>query len=82
MKSRQLSNVLIKILGFYICIGAIPSCVSGICLVIATKGVTASDILFRTFSYAIGYGVQAVVGIIIIAMSGKISGWMFKSDDE
>jgi hypothetical protein len=82
MKSRQLANVLIKIAGFYICIWAIPSCVSGICMAIETKGFAASDIILRTFSYAIGYGIQAVVGIIIIAMSRKISGWMFKGDDE
>jgi hypothetical protein len=82
MKSRQLANVLIKIVGFYICICAIPSCVGGICLAIETKGFTTSDLIMRTFSFAIGYGIQAVVGIIIIAMSRKISGWMFKSEDE
>jgi hypothetical protein len=82
MKSRQLANVLIKIVGFYICICAIPSCVSGIGMAIATKGITASDFVMRSFSFSIGYGIQAVVGIIIIAMSQKISGWMFKSDEE
>jgi hypothetical protein len=82
MKSRQLANVAIKIVGFYICILAIPSCVSGICMAIETKGVVASDIIMRSFAYAIGYGIQAVVGIVVIAMSRKISGWMFKSDEE
>jgi hypothetical protein len=38
--------------------------------------------VMRIVSYAIGAGVQLAIGIAIIAMSQKISGWLFKSDDE
>jgi hypothetical protein len=38
--------------------------------------------VMRIGSYAIGAGVQAAIGISIISMSQKISGWLFKSEDE
>jgi len=82
MKSKQLANVLFKVLGFSVCLYAIPSCVAGILLATEEKGALASELLLRTFSYTIGYGVQAAVGIVIIAQSKKISGWLFKNDDE
>lgn len=80
MKSRQLANVLIKVLGLYICLLAIPSCVSGLILVVNHPGTTFVDMI-RIGAYAIGAGVQAVVGMIIIAFSSKIAGWMFKEDE-
>ena len=82
MKSKQLANVLIKILGLSVCIHAIPTCVSGIVLALTTMGVTKTDIFMRVFSYAAGAAVEAVVGIVFIAMSQKIAGMMFKTDDE
>jgi len=83
MKSKQLANVLFKVLGFSICLYAIPSCVSGIAYAISVAGESkAMATEYRIFSAAVGAGVQAVVGIIVIAMSRKISGWMFKNDDE
>ena len=35
----------------------------------------------RMGSYAIGAGVQAMIGIAIIAKSRTIAGWMFKEDE-
>lgn len=82
MKSRQLANVLIKMLGFSVCLYAIPSCVSGIIIAVNHPHTdTAFVELMRIGAYAIGAGVQAVVGIIIIAASRKIAGWMFKEDE-
>ena len=85
MKSRQLANVLFKVLGFSICLYAIPSCVSGILFAVMeqpphTPGLDTT--VMRIVSYAIGSGVQFIVGVVIIAMSRKIAGWLFKSDDE
>ena len=83
MKSRQLANVLIKMLGLSICLYAIPSCVSGILVGITQLEVSKWDItIIRILSSAIGAAVQAVVGIVIISASQKIAGWMFKSDEE
>jgi hypothetical protein len=74
MKSKQLANVLIKIIGLYVCLCAIPELISGILALFPsiftpTSGVPQfavakfNDILFRTFAWAIGAAVRAVVGI-------------------
>lgn len=82
MKSKQLANVLIKMLGLSVCLYAIPSCVSGILFAVirpqpSSEGMEA----MRIITYAIGAGFQSVIGIAIIAMSQTIAGWMFKSDE-
>ena len=83
MKSKQLANVLIKVLGLYICLCAIPGFVSGILLIFSSAmGVSWSEKLFSMGTYAIGNVVQAIVGIIIIIKSQKISAFWFKNDDE
>ena len=85
MKSRQLANVLFKVLGFSICLYAIPSCVSGILFAVTERPphTPSLDItVMRIITYAIGAGVQFAVGIAIIAMSRKIAGWLFNSEDE
>jgi hypothetical protein len=91
MKSRQLANVLLKILGISVCLWGLPSFLGGI-LAWATSLIGPPDppevhtalhaTLVRVISYSIGYGVQAAVGFILIAKSQKIAGWMFKNDDE
>jgi hypothetical protein len=83
MKSKQLANVLIKTIGLYICLCAVPGFISGICLIFSSAmGISWSEKLFSMESYAIGNVVQAVVGIIIIIKSQKIAGFWFKNEDE
>lgn len=83
MKSKQLANVLIKMMGLSVCLYAIPSCVSGIMFGLESMSVSKTDItVMRVVSYAVGAGIQAIIGIMIISASQKIAGWMFKSDDE
>ena len=83
MKSRQLANVLFKVLGFSVCLYAIPNCVSGIIVAVMQPRTSGGGIeATRIISYAIGAGVQLAIGVTIIAMSQKISAWLFKSDDE
>jgi hypothetical protein len=83
MKSKQLANVLIKILGLWVCLDAIPNCISGILFGVSQLKDSPKWIaVIPMVSYAIGAAVQAVVGVVIIAKSEKIAGWMFKSDDE
>ena len=83
MKSRQLANVLIKILGISVCLYAIPSCVTGIIVTVMQLPSSGGGFeVMRMVSYAIGAGVQFAIGIAIIFLSQKISGWLFKSDDE
>jgi hypothetical protein len=84
MKSKQLANVLIKIIGLYVCLCAIPSLVVGICAV--TSAVLAAPKSDNLLSYAlpegIGAVIQVVVGIFLICKSRKISEFWFKNEDE
>ena len=83
MKSRQLANVLIKMLGLSVCLYAIPSCITGILIGVTQLQVSKGDFaLIRILSSAAGAAVQAVIGIIIINVSQNIANWMFKSDEE
>jgi len=84
MKSKQLANVLIKIIGLYVCLCAIPSLVSGILAVFANHlGASKWDeVMFRFLSYAIGAALQAVVGIFLIIKSRKLAEFWFKNEDE
>jgi hypothetical protein len=83
MNSKQLANVLIKILGLSVCLYAIPSCISGIVFGLFSMGLSKTDFTFiRIFSTTAGAAVQAIAGIVIIVMSQKIAGLLFKRDDE
>jgi hypothetical protein len=83
MKSKQLANVLIKIIGLYVCLCAIPELATGIAaalLRIAGTPHVNNDLWALT--NAIGAGVQAGVGIFLIVKSRKIAEFWFKNDDE
>lgn len=83
MKSKQLANVLIKVLGLSICLYAVPSLVGGVVYALTAAGVGKTDTTaLRLFSSTVGAGVQAVFGFIIISASQKIAGMMFKDSDE
>ena len=84
MKSKQLANVLIKIIGLYVCLCAIPGLVSVIAAVIAwTFGMPkSSDTMFYILPNAIGDVVQGVVGIFLIIKSRKLAEFWFKNEDE
>jgi hypothetical protein len=83
MKSKQLANVLIKMLGLSVCLYAIPSCISGILFGLESMSISKTDFtVMRVLTSAVGAGVQAIIGIVIICQSQKIAGMMFKADDE
>lgn len=83
MKSKQLANVLIKMLGLSVCLYAIPSCISGILEgVVHLKDSPHWLAIIPLVSYSIGAAIQAAVGLVIIAKSQTVAGWMFKNEDE
>ncbi|MGA2685596.1 MAG: hypothetical protein ABSF51_11135 [Verrucomicrobiota bacterium] len=84
MKSKQLANVLIKIIGLYVCVCAIPGVISGIAaLFIPDAGVPKFNEAFvRLISWGIGDAVQALFGIILISKSRKLAGFWFKNEEE
>ena len=84
MKSKQLANVLIKILGLSVCIHAIPLVVSGFMMGMFgfIVGGAESGEVIRILSSPIGAAVEAAVGIFLIVKSRKIAEFLFKNDDE
>jgi hypothetical protein len=83
MKSKQLANVLIKTIGLYICLCAIPDLFLGLGAVLAAAGVLKwNDTMVYESSQGIGAVVQLVVGIILISKSRKLAEFWFKAEDE
>lgn len=83
MKSKELANVLIKILGLSVCIHAIPTFVSGILYSLTSFQLSqASYALTRVFSYATTAIVEVAAGFVLIVLSRKIADLLFKSDEE
>ena len=68
MKSKQLANVLIKVLGLYFCLGDIPRLVSGL---MANMG-----------GYEVGNALQMALGIYLIAKSRPLAEFWFKDEAE
>jgi hypothetical protein len=84
MKSKQLANVLIKIIGLYVCLCAIPGFISGVLAIFASAlGVPKMDErMFGVISYSIGNVVQAAIGIFLIVKSRNLAEFWFKNEDE
>jgi hypothetical protein len=82
MKSKQLANVLIKMLGLSLFIYAIPNFAEGFFVMISGKP-SADFVTFLGISItALVAIVQIIVGIVIIAKSQKIADFLFKNEDE
>jgi hypothetical protein len=84
MKSKQLANVLIKIIGLYVCLCAIPGLVSGIApvLALALGSPKWDDYMFTVLADAIGAIIQLMVGIFLVIKSRKLAEFWFKNEDE
>jgi hypothetical protein len=85
MKSKQLANVLIKVIGLYVCLSSIPGCVSGVLIALTQLGSPKSDtadMAMRMVAYSVGDVVQVVVGVILIIKSRELAEFWFKGDDE
>jgi hypothetical protein len=83
MKSKQLANVLIKIVGLYACLCAIPGLVAGIIAAVlwASEHSKENDAVAYTWAEGVGAVIQLVVGIILVVKSGKLSGFWFRNDE-
>lgn len=84
MKSKQLANVLIKILGLYVCLCAIPGLVSGILAAVVCVGGHAkgTDAIAYVWAEGVGAVIQLVVGIVLVIKSRKLAAFWFKNEDE
>jgi hypothetical protein len=83
--SKQLANVLIKVLGLSVCLQGIPSFVAGFLRGFLsalhsepTRRASASD---YSWTYAVGSAVYLAIGIFLILRSRYIAGKLFKNED-
>jgi hypothetical protein len=83
MKSKQLANVLIKVLGLSVGVRAIPGFISGILSAFISIGVSRGEVTFmRILSSALGAGIEAAIGIFLIVNSRKITDYLFKDEED
>jgi len=85
MKRRHLADVLLKILGLSVCLYAIPSLIIGIVYALILESDSKANsvlTLSNAFSIAVTDGFRVVIGIYLIAKSGKIAERWFKNEVE
>jgi len=84
MKSKQLANVLIKIVGLYVCLCAIPGIFVGILFIVlkASGGLKTDQTFDYEMSSSLSTVIQFVVGIFLIGKSRKLSEFWFKNEEE
>ncbi len=86
MKRRNLADVLLKVLGLSICVYAIPislfETVSSFAIPVGNAIAELREAAVRALADAVGDGLQAGIGILIICKSGKIAEFWFKGEDE
>ena len=85
MNSKELANVLIKVLGLSVCLQGIPGFVSGF-LRGFVSGLRSSEptrgsVSNYSWTYAVGSAVYLAVGIFLILRSRYVAQKLFKNDD-
>ena len=87
MKSKQLANVLIKILGLSICLHGVPSFVAGFVQgflsgMAHSGGAGPASGPSSSSAYIIGALVELALGIILIMKSKALSEILLKGEDD
>jgi hypothetical protein len=79
MKSKQLANVLIKILGLSVAIHSIPGVITGLYNVARVRSAGGpGDYWF----YPLSSLVLAAIGIYLVVKSRAVTEFLFKNDEE
>jgi hypothetical protein len=81
MTSRKLANVLIKILGIYILLEAIPSGCSGVISGFIAMSHTHIADGVVSITWGVSSLIQAAIGLLLILKSQWISEWLLKGED-
>ena len=79
MKTKQLANVLIKILGLSVCVHSIPGIITGLYNSVRIKGVGGPG---DWWFYPVSSAVLAAIGIYLIIRSRNVAACLFKDEDE
>ncbi len=82
MKSKQLANVLIKVLGLSVCLHAIPGIITGIFSVFFSGPFQGGGIFARILLTLMSIGLEAVVGVFLIINSRKVAEFLFKGEED
>ena len=87
VNSKQLADVLIKILGLSVCLQAIPGFISGflrglISGLPAAGSTRAASVAEYSWTYALGSAVYLAAGIFLILRSRYVAEKLFKNDGE
>jgi hypothetical protein len=92
MKRKDLADVLIKILGLYVCLNAIPALITQPVTFLepfwySSPPSVAYDTAFHmAIASAVSFGLSDVVtigiGILLLVKSKRISEFLFKNEDE
>jgi len=82
MKSKQLANVLIKILGLSFCVDGVVRAASGMLNLFAMLTIrNSSSSMYNWFNPLTGL-LLAVIGFIFIVLSRPIASFLFKDEAE
>jgi len=76
MKSKQLANVLIKILGLSVCTQSVMHFLNGIFNILAASRIQILGVNFLSGA------ILAVIGIFLIVKSQVIAGLLFKNEED
>jgi hypothetical protein len=83
MKTRQLANVLIKVLGLSIVAHSIPAIISATMTMLIAQGMGARQgAWFPSWFGQITPLATLVIGIVLIVASRSVTGLLFKKDDD
>jgi uncharacterized membrane protein len=79
MKTKQLANVLIKILGLSVLVHSIPAIITGLFNMVRARGVgSPGDYWF----YPVSSVILTAIGIYLIVKSRDVAEFLFKNEDE
>jgi len=80
MKTKQLANILIKILGLSVLVHSIPSIISGLVQILQVRSMS-SQIDFY-WIYPFSAVLQIALGIYLVLKSRDVAACLFKNEDE
>ena len=82
MKTKQLANILIKILGLSVLVHGIPSIVSGLLPMLQAIGSNGNYHSNYYWVYPLSSVISVVIGIYLIVKSRDVTAFLFKDEDE
>jgi uncharacterized membrane protein len=80
MKTKQLANILIKILGLSVIIHGLPSITTGVLTLFQTMGRSSQGGYY--WLYPFSYVILVVIGICLVVKSREVAAFLFKDEDE